>query len=75
MNKSRTSPVSWRMVLGDPVHCLAFGFGTGLLPAAPGTWGSLLAAFLYWWLPPLPLPALLAGLLIAFIAGCVICGT
>ena len=75
MAPARTTPVSWREVLRDPVHWLAFGFGTGLLPAAPGTWGSLLAVVLYWWLPPLPLPALLAGLTLAFVAGCVICGT
>lgn len=74
MAGSRTSPVAWQEVLRDPVQWLAFGFGTGLLPAAPGTWGSLLAAFLYWWLPPLPLPVLLAGLALAFVAGCVICG-
>ena len=65
---------AWQEVLRDPVHWLAFGFGTGLLPVAPGTWGSLLAVFLYWWLPPLPLPVLLAGLALAFVAGCVICG-
>ena len=54
---------------------LAGIFGAGLLPFAPGTWGSLLAVLLYWWLPPLPLPVLLAGLALAFAAGCVICGT
>ena len=75
MAAARTNPVSWQEVLRQPVHWLAFGFGTGLLPAAPGTWGSLLAAFLYWWLPPLPLPVLLVGLTLAFVAGCVICGT
>jgi phosphatidylglycerophosphatase A len=30
-----------RTVLSDPVHFLAFGFGTGLAPVAPGTAGSL----------------------------------
>jgi phosphatidylglycerophosphatase A len=75
MAAARNTPVSWQTVLRDPVHWLAFGFGTGLLPVAPGTWASLLAVFLYWWLPPLPLPMLLAGLTLAFVAGCVICGT
>ncbi|MEL6868615.1 MAG: phosphatidylglycerophosphatase A [Pseudomonadota bacterium] len=36
------------MVFSDPVHFLAFGFGAGLSPKAPGTagsvWGTLLAA-------------------------------
>lgn len=29
--------------LSDPGHLLSLGLGTGLLPWAPGTWGSLLA--------------------------------
>ena len=36
------------VVFRDPVHCLAFGFGAGLSPWAPGTvgsvWGTALAA-------------------------------
>jgi len=31
----------WKAVVRDPVHILAFGFGTGLAPKAPGTVGSL----------------------------------
>jgi phosphatidylglycerophosphatase A len=27
----------------DPVHLIAFGFGSGLIPWAPGTWGTLIA--------------------------------
>jgi phosphatidylglycerophosphatase A len=33
------SPAVWR----NPLHFLAFGFGSGTLPKAPGTWGSLVA--------------------------------
>lgn len=39
----QTAPVPpsvWR----NPWHFLAFGFGSGTLPKAPGTWGSLVAA-------------------------------
>ena len=32
--------------LRDPLQLLAFGFGSGLAPKAPGTWGSL-AGLLY----------------------------
>ena len=39
---------SWRFLLGHPAHFIAFGFGAGLAPAAPGTWGTLLALPLYW---------------------------
>lgn len=31
----------------DPVYFIAFGFGAGLLPYAPGTWGTLVAIPLY----------------------------
>lgn len=34
-------PLSARQVLADPVHFLAFGFGSGLAPWAPGTAGTL----------------------------------
>lgn len=64
-----------RQVLRDPVHLLAFGLGSGLLPVAPGTWGSLLAVGIFWALPPVPLAVMLPILLAAFAAGCVICGT
>ncbi len=49
-----------RQMLRDPVLLLAFGFGTGLSPKAPGTAGSLLAL--------LPIP-LIAGLPLIFQAG------
>ena len=37
-----------RTVMTDPVHFLAFGFGTGLAPFAPGTFGSLPGILLFW---------------------------
>ena len=43
---------SWRFLLGHPAHFIAFGFGAGLAPAAPGTWGTLLALPVYWLIAP-----------------------
>jgi phosphatidylglycerophosphatase A len=37
-----------RTVLTDPVNFLAFGFGTGLAPFAPGTFGSIPGVVLFW---------------------------
>ena len=37
-----------RTVLTDPVHILAFGFGTGLAPFAPGTFGSIPGVIIFW---------------------------
>ena len=59
--------------LKDPGHCLALGFGSGLAPRAPGTFGSLLGIPLYFAIAGFPLPlqlALLAGL---FALGVPIC--
>ncbi|MDE2149188.1 MAG: phosphatidylglycerophosphatase A [Gammaproteobacteria bacterium] len=43
------------LVFGTSEHLLAFGFGLGLVPVAPGTFGTLLGVPLWWllcWLPP-----------------------
>lgn len=37
-----------RAVMTDPVNFLAFGFGTGLAPVAPGTFGSIPGLVLFW---------------------------
>ncbi len=37
-----------KQVLTDPVNFLAFGFGTGLSPVAPGTVGTLIAFPIAW---------------------------
>ena len=43
---------SWRFLLSHPAHLVAFGFGVGLVPVAPGTWGTLLALPIYWLASP-----------------------
>ena len=63
-----------RVVAVDPVHWLAFGLGSGLLPKAPGTWGSLMTALVYWWVAPVTLMPLLAFTMVLAVAGIWICG-
>ena len=41
---------NWRFLMQHPAHFLAFGFGSGLAPKAPGTFGTLVAFPLYWYL-------------------------
>jgi len=60
--------------LRDPVHFLAFGFGAGLLPRAPGTWGSLVGLAAAWWLLDLPLPWRIGVVVAVIVAGIWICG-
>jgi len=60
--------------LGNPVHLLAFGLGSGCVPRAPGTFGTLMAVALYLPLARLDLPWYLAVLVVASVAGIWICG-
>ena len=70
--KSRDRVPAWR-VFTDPYCFLGFGFGTGLAPMAPGTFGTLAAIPLYIALSGLSVPiysAIVAGL---FLIGILIC--
>jgi phosphatidylglycerophosphatase A len=61
-------------LLRNPIHFVAFGFGSGLAPYAPGTAGSLLALLPAWALCALPLPWRF-GIVAAVIAlGVWVCG-
>ncbi len=60
----------WR----NPVHLLAFGFGSGLSPRAPGTCGTLVAVLLYVLFPPLHWSVYLLMLIAAFLLGIWLCG-
>jgi phosphatidylglycerophosphatase A len=39
-------------LFGHPAHFIALGFGVGLIPVAPGTFGTLLALPMFWLLGP-----------------------
>jgi phosphatidylglycerophosphatase A len=39
---------TWQFALSKPAHLIAFGFGVGLIPWMPGTFGTLLGFPLYW---------------------------
>ena len=70
--KSR-EPIPARCILRDPWCFLAFGFGTGLAPFAPGTFGTLAAVPLYGLLAGLSPAAYLSVVLVLFLAGLPIC--
>ncbi|WP_426415964.1 phosphatidylglycerophosphatase A family protein [Aestuariirhabdus sp. LZHN29] len=59
----------WR----NPVHFVAFGFGSGAAPVAPGTFGTLAAVPLYLLLQYLPLTQYLLVVVVAFVVGCWLC--
>lgn len=61
-------------LLAKPHWLLAFGFGSGLAPRAPGTAGTLLAVAIYIPLSWLSWQVYLAVVILALMAGIWICG-
>jgi phosphatidylglycerophosphatase A len=61
-------------ILRNPVHFLAFGFGAGLSPRAPGTAGTLVAVPLVWAMLYLDWRVQLACVITAFVVGVFLCG-
>ncbi len=57
-----------RFLLSHPAHFIALGFGSGLAPRAPGTFGTLVALALYWALEPFVPPLWIAYLAIPLFA-------
>lgn len=68
MNK--TPATIWR----NPLHFIAFGFGSGAAPVAPGTFGTLVGLLLFLLLQPLPWISYLLVVGVAFAVGIQICG-
>ena len=60
--------------LRDPVHFLAFGFGAGLAPRAPGTAGSLVGVVAAYGLLELPVVWRVGVVLAVIVFGIWLCG-
>ena len=74
---SRTDPeerAAAPQLLRSPAQLLAFGFGSGLSPLAPGTAGTVAAVPLYLLLVQLPDILYLLAVLLAAVFGVWICG-
>ena len=61
-------------IMRDPVHWLAFGFGSGCIPWAPGTFGTLSAVPLLLLLNGTTLWVYLSIVMVMFFFGVWICG-
>ncbi|HEY3645290.1 MAG TPA: phosphatidylglycerophosphatase A [Gammaproteobacteria bacterium] len=68
------SNLTARQVFTHPVHFLAYGFGAGLSPKAPGTMGTVVAVPLYALLMYAGSQAYLPVLAVALVGGVFICG-
>lgn len=76
---STTSPgPDARFLLAHPAHFIALGFGSGLAPKAPGTFGTLVAIALFWalalFLPPLAIAFLAIPLFFLGVWACGVTG-
>lgn len=74
MELSTASRPCTRSVLRNPIHFLAFGFGSGLLPKMPGTYGTLAAIPIYLLIATLPLWMYAAITLLLIVFACYACG-
>lgn len=75
-NKHDVPKAPPRLILTTWEHFIAYGFGAGLAPKAPGTFGTVVGVpfwFLLHWLTPAP-AEYLAACMVLFIFGCWICG-
>ena len=75
MNKASPKPAHQLFRLSDPIQFLALGFGSGLAPKAPGTFGTVAAIPVYLLMMSfLSTPLYLIGTLLACVVGVWICG-
>jgi len=65
---------NWNFLFSHPAHLISFGFGSGLIRNAPGTFGTLAAFPLYWLVAPIFTNVhFLLVMLLAFLWGTWIC--
>jgi phosphatidylglycerophosphatase A len=65
--------VTFKALLKRPSSFIAYGFGSGLAPKAPGTFGTLAALPIYWLMQDWPLTVYLTVVFLAFMAGIWFC--
>jgi len=62
------------LMMSSPVHLFSLGFGTGLAPFAPGTFGTLVGYPVFLLMALVPLVSKIGLYLILFVVGCWLCG-
>lgn len=68
------TPSSVRFEIRRLDHWLVYGFGTGLMPKAPGTWGTLPGVALFLLLAHLSVPVYITLTALLFVLGIWVCG-
>lgn len=73
MKSSHKPKIVPKSVWTNPLHFISFGFGSGALPVAPGTWGTLAAIPLYLLIRDLSLVYYIAIVVAATVFGIWLC--
>jgi phosphatidylglycerophosphatase A len=62
-----------KLLFSHPIHFLSLGFGTGLAPKAPGTFGTLVGLPIFWLISSYSLNAQLILIMVLFVLGIYFC--
>ena len=73
MTQNESNPLTLKL-LQNPVHLLSFGFGSGYMPVAPGTFGTLVAIPIFLLLSQLDTLQYVLVVSVMLLAGVWICG-
>lgn len=73
MSKHNNTP-KFSQLITNPIHFLAFGFGSGLSPVAPGTAGTVMALPLFGLMSLCSLPVYIGILAVVCVVGVYLCG-
>jgi len=68
-DRKTLTPAQRRQLVASPAGWIACGFGSGLVPKAQGTAGSLVAILPWLWMRHLPLPTYALVVAIVFVIG------
>jgi phosphatidylglycerophosphatase A len=78
VDSTTSRPPDARFLVAHPAHFIALGFGAGLAPRAPGTFGTATGLGLYWilalFLPPLAIAFLAVPLFFVGVWACGVAG-
>ena len=64
---------NFKFLISHPAHFFALGFGSGLAPKAPGTFGTLVGFPLFWPMKDLSIPSQLIIIAALFLVGIYFC--
>ena len=71
---SNPNQPSFKLLIAHPAHFVSLGFGSGLAPKAPGTFGTLVGLPLFWLISGLTFYAQLGIITLLFFVGIYCCG-